>query len=118
MLVSQYLQNKKVAKEFAIYYDLFKKYRSDYQIATILEGQASDEIKSRARAAKFDERLALLGLLIDGVTEELRGVCLREDLMTELLGVLKTVRAKLTVPNASVRNVLIQQTEEIKKKLE
>ena len=48
----------------------------------------------------------------------MRSVCLREDLMTELLGVLKTVRAKLTVPNASVRNVLIQQTEEIKKKLE
>ena len=35
-LVGQYLQNKKIAKSFAIYYDLFNKYKSDYQVDKIL----------------------------------------------------------------------------------
>ena len=35
LLVAQYLQNQKIAKDFAIYYDLFNKYKSDYQVPTI-----------------------------------------------------------------------------------
>lgn len=31
-LVRQYLQDEKIAKRFAVYYDLFNKYRSDYQV--------------------------------------------------------------------------------------
>ena len=70
-LVAQYLQNKKIAKEFAIYYDLWGKYKSDYQVDKILAGKGPMEIMDRAKAAKFDERLALLGLLLDAITGEL-----------------------------------------------
>ena len=73
-LVGQYLQNRKIAKDFAVYYDLFNKYRSDYQVDKILAGKADESIKDRARKAKFDERLSLLGLLLDAVTEHLRAV--------------------------------------------
>ena len=65
-LVRQYLQHDRVAKSFAQYCDLFGKYRADYQVDRILAGEASGEILERARAAKFDERLSLLGLLLDG----------------------------------------------------
>lgn len=54
-LISQYIQYKKVAKEFAIYYDLFNKYRSYYLIDDIIEGKANENIKERAVSAKFDE---------------------------------------------------------------
>ncbi len=67
-LVIQYLQEEKIAKNFAIYYDLFNKYKADYQVDNILAGKANDEIKSRARSAKFDERISLLGLLLDAVS--------------------------------------------------
>ena len=77
-LIAQYLQNRKIAKEFAIYYNLFNKYRSDYQVDKIMAGNAPESIKDRAKVAKFDERLALLGLLLDGITEKLRAVCLTE----------------------------------------
>ena len=75
-LIIQYLQNPKIAKEFAVYYDLFNKYRSDYQVDKILAGKATKAIRQRASAAKFDERLSLLGLLLDAATGELRGSCL------------------------------------------
>lgn len=40
-LVGQYLQNKKIAKGFAVYYDLFNKYKSDYQVSDILYGKCT-----------------------------------------------------------------------------
>ena len=92
LLVAQYLQNQRIAKNFAVYYDLFNKYKSDYQVPTILDGKASDDIKERAKLAKFDERLALLGLLLDAVIDKLRGVNLAELSLAELLTSLKAAR--------------------------
>ena len=72
LLIQQYLQNETVAKEFAVYYDLYNKYRSDYQVEDILAGCASETIYQRAKDAAFDERLSLLGLLLDTVNGEMR----------------------------------------------
>ena len=105
-LVAQYLQNRKVAKDFAIYYDLFNKYRSDYQVDRILEGKEDAGIVSRAKAARFDERLALLSLLLDGVTEQLRGVCNAELAQTELMTELKNLRMALVKPGADAEELL------------
>ncbi|MBQ7895603.1 MAG: AAA family ATPase, partial [Oscillospiraceae bacterium] len=44
-LVEQYLQNQTVAKEFAVYYDLYNKYKSDYQVEDILSENAPQSIK-------------------------------------------------------------------------
>ena len=63
-LVIQYLQNKKIAKGFAVYYDLFKKYRSDYQIDKIMAGKAGKEIVKRAKAARsyaYDKKSPIEG---------------------------------------------------------
>lgn len=117
-LIIQYLQNKKIAKDFAIYYDLFNKYKSDYQIDTILNGKASSDIKRRAQNAKFEERLALLGLLLDSITENLREVCLREKSTTELLTSLKNVRMELSRPGADAITSVNKQISAINKRIE
>ncbi|MBQ8166381.1 MAG: AAA family ATPase, partial [Lachnospiraceae bacterium] len=71
-LIEQYLQNPRIATDFAVYYDLFVKYKSDYQVDKILAGKAPDEIKERAVDSKFDERLALIGMLLDSVSAEVK----------------------------------------------
>ncbi|MDE7031327.1 MAG: AAA family ATPase [Lachnospiraceae bacterium] len=96
-LVVQYLQNKKIAKSFAVYYDLFKKYQSDYQIDKIMAGKAGKEIVKRAVAAKFDERLSLLGLLTDGLIGVLREISAQEGAIMELVNCLKLMRADFVV---------------------
>lgn len=67
ILIDQFLQDESIAERFAQYYLLFTKYRSDYQISAILAGSAPDEIRERARAARFDERLALARLILDAL---------------------------------------------------
>ena len=111
-LIAQYLQNKKLAKNFAIYYDLFNKYRSDYQVDKILEGKAGQEITERARKAKFDERLSLIGLMLDAVTGELKAVCLTEKAVMGLLEVLKAVRTELTKLGADAAEALNKKIHE------
>ena len=117
-LVAQYLQNKKIAKEFAIYYDLFNKYKSDYQVDKILAGKTPPEIKNRAKVAKFDERLALLGLLLDAITGELKKVSMSEQSLTELLNALKNVRMELARPNANAITSVQKQISNLEKKIQ
>ena len=64
-LIGQFLQDKGIAKDFAVYYDLFKKYRGDYQIAKIMDGIADEKMIVRAKNAPFDERLAVIALLME-----------------------------------------------------
>lgn len=94
-LIAQYLQNATVAKEFAVYYDLFNKYKSDYQIEEILLGKCKQEIKDRAKNAKFDERLSLIGLLLDGVNSDLQNVVEKDSMHQELVKILKTLMMDL-----------------------
>lgn len=108
-LVAQYVQNRRIVKDFAVYYDLFNKYKSDYQVNSILEGKASAEIKARAKVSKFDERLALLGLILDVITEKLQDVYRAEKVQTELLNALRQVRIELHSPEAEVDQVLYKQ---------
>ncbi len=95
-LISQYLQNRQIAQDFSVYYDLYLKYKSDYQIQEILSGRASGEIKARARRAKFDERYALLGLLLNAVMAEMRKAVETEDILSELLKLLKEKKPYMT----------------------
>ena len=91
-LIEQYLQNPKIANDFSAYYDLFNKYRSDYQIDSILSGKVEDSIKTRAENAKFDERITLLGLILDAVSSEIREVVESEQLLKDYTAVIRDFR--------------------------
>lgn len=111
-LVSQYLQNPKISKEFSVYYDLYNKYKSDYQIEDIIRGNATEEIKQRAKDAQFDERLSLLGLLLERIHEELKAVYCAEQIQTELMNALKQVKIELLNPKFEAHNALDKQIEQ------
>ena len=58
-VVFQYLQHLKIAKDFANYYELYKKYKEDYGIERILKGQWNQETIGRLKFAAFDEKLSV-----------------------------------------------------------
>ena len=118
-LVAQYLQDPQTAQTFALYYDLFCKYQSHYQVEKILEGKAPADIRQRAAEAPFDERLALIGLLLDGVFASLREQAARERLPPLLLGQLKEARVRLTAaPGEAPVPLLEALLEERRQELE
>lgn len=70
-LISQYIHNKQILNEFTVYYSLYIKYKEDYKIHDILAGEETQDIRSRAALAAFDERITLLGLLIEAVLTDI-----------------------------------------------
>lgn len=68
-LIYQYLQHRKIAKDFANYLDLYEKYRTDYKIEDILRGQYEKGAVEKLQDAPFDERLSVMGLLLSRLTE-------------------------------------------------
>ena len=65
-LIGQYLQDGEIARDFAVYYDLFRKYREVYRVEEILSGSCSPEPGAFERIP-FDEKLSLIRLLADGL---------------------------------------------------
>ena len=112
-LVGQYLQDRRIAKDFAIYYDLYNKYRSDYQVDEILSGRVTEDIRQRAKDARFDERLSLLGLLLDAVNREMRACVEQEELNRQLLSVLKDVKSQPddALPDRLAQHIAAHRTE-------
>ena len=70
-VAAQYLQKEEVAREFAAYYQLYRKYGRDYAIAQILEGSLSREEYGQrlqmAAEASFEERFTVVGLFLDAL---------------------------------------------------
>jgi hypothetical protein len=119
VLVQQYLQNEKVARQFASYYDLWKKYESDYAVDEILDGKASEAIKRRASAAKFDERLSLISLLMDGLLSHLTPFMHRRGVLEAIHAELKALNrdaAKRADSLPALMNRSVKQMEEKIKK--
>lgn len=81
-LIGEYLQDPEIAREFATYYELYRRYQDIYRVPDILDGQENPKALA-VGSAPFDERLTLIGLLVDA----LRGECAQyaEDLAVQKL---------------------------------
>ena len=110
-LVGQYLQNSRIARDFSVYYDLWQKYRSDYQVDEILAGQIDGPTAYKAKTARFDERLSLIGLLLASVTDEMKSVCLAEQVLAELASAFKALRMAMMAPGADAVAALEKQAQ-------
>lgn len=117
-LISQYLHNRHVVSEFAVYYELYRKYREDYGIYAILEGNADEKIINRTRKARFDERVSLIGLLLEAVQPKMTENVLQEAALKELLPDLRDIKAALPSGDVSEKlmKLCLKWQEEMKTK--
>ncbi len=116
-LIGQYIQNSAAARDFALYYDLYNKYKSDYEIDSIFNGSVSNDIVQRAKKAKFDERMALLGLLNDKITEKAADVISKEDTIKSLIDIIKNIAYEISQNKLSVYEIINKIIETEKEKM-
>ncbi len=91
-LVGQYIRNERIVREFTAYYDLYRKYQKDYRIQEILEGRPAVQSIARAREAAFDERLSLVGMLLDRMLADMQEVMEQTAYLTDTRAVLLAVK--------------------------
>lgn len=63
-VIAQYVQFPLIAKDFANYLSLYYKYQNTYQIDAILEGKIDEALCDRLAKAAFDEKIAVVELLL------------------------------------------------------
>ncbi len=105
-VVGQYIQLPRIAKDFANYLELYYKYRRVYHVEDILKGTWQAITASELRAAPFDEKLSVMGLVLSRLSEEARSVRRQDAFVTTLHGTLKTFKAALE--HTAPREVLEQ----------
>lgn len=115
-LVGQYLHNEKVVKEFTAYYDMYNKYKKDYRIGDILEGEPSVQAIARAKAAAFDERLSLLGMLLDRIQTDMKEVMEEAAFLSDVKAPLKALGQKSENATMEQMTELMKQQAEGRKK--
>ena len=94
-LIGQFVQESSIAERFAVYYELFSKYRSDYQVGAILKGSWQDDVVERAQRAAFDERLAVLNLILDAVETQASQALEREAVIVEVRDALRQAKPRI-----------------------
>ena len=65
-LMAEYLADEEVAKDFALYYELYCKYRKIYHVPDILAGKEIKDVSLFVQAP-FDEKISLLSLLVEAL---------------------------------------------------
>lgn len=94
-IIHEFLRHEYVAEDVSAYFDLYKKYQDDYGIAEILEGKVKPSVYARIDQAAFDERLSVVNLLLDGVSNVFYQIQREREITDAWYDFLKEYRQKL-----------------------
>ena len=94
-VVVQYIEHPRIAKDFANYLELYKKYQARYQIDAVLEGKRDERLMEQAAKAPFDEKLSIISLILAKLDVEFKAYAQKEDYLEILFGELKALKGAL-----------------------
>ena len=95
-VVGQYIQLPRIAKDFANYLELYRKYQRVYRVDEIVAGQWEPVRASEFAAAPFDEKLSVIGLILSRLAEQARAAWRMDALTDAVYADLTRVKGALT----------------------
>ena len=91
------IQHWKIAKDFANYLELYRKYKKDYGLEKIIEGVYTKDTLERLQYAAFDERLSVVNMLIGRLGTCFKEYFLKDRFVTILYDYLKLYKSNLQI---------------------
>ena len=91
----QYIRLPEIARDFANYLSLYRKYHEIYHVEELLSGRWPAIAESQFRSAAFDERLSVIGLLSSALSEKAGAVHRQDDITACLHENLQAWKASL-----------------------
>ncbi len=112
----QYLQEKEIARDFAMFYSLYRKYEDTYRISDIMRGVIPAD-KSVLKKAPFDEKMSILNLIMDRLNQEFadydRDFKVQKKLQQEIVSIVKADE-NITIA-AALKNRRAELEEQLEK---
>ena len=99
-LVGQYIQLPRIARDFANYLELYHKYQNLYHVDEILKGTWRPITVRELRAAPFDEKLSVMGLLLSRLSAAARDARRQDTLCQRLHAALTAFKETLAAGEA------------------
>lgn len=117
-VIGQYIQLPRIARDFANYLELYNKYQKIYHVDDILRGAWQAVTVSELRAAPFDEKLSVMGLVLSRLAGAASQSRQQDALTTALHAALTDFKEALTAgENASeILDALAKQRREALKR--
>ena len=116
-VVEQYIQLPRIARDFSNYLALYYKYRQTYHVNEILTGSWAYVTQSEFAAAPFDEKLAVMNLLLSRLSESARNTRYADALTSMLFDSLSGVKQQLgdRAPAESLEEIIAIRRETLKR---
>lgn len=89
-VIVQYIQYPKVARDFANYLELYRKYQTDYQVDAVLDGKMDPILEKKIAHAGFDERLSVISLFTSRLFQNFKDYDWKEKSVAAAFQMLKT----------------------------
>lgn len=113
-MIVQYIQYPKIAKDFANYYDLYKKYETGYDVEALLSGNITKQMITQIQEASFDEKVSVIGLITSRLNEVFTKAY-RMDLVTDYIyGKMKHIKEFAAADSESFMYQIEKMTETVK----
>lgn len=116
-LIIQYITDMDIARKFSVFYDLYKKYREEYQIETILDGSYSEEILKKAKKAAFDERISLIEMISEKITAEIMDIIGSKNILEDVVKLLRSLKKLSKDETLSLAVPMMEQIEQDEEEL-
>ena len=117
-LISEFIQHPEVAKDVAVYLDLYRKYEDDYGIEDILQGKEDVAVYQRLQNASFDERLSVVNLLLSGLNRHFAKVADYKKTMDAWYASLKQMQQEAEAGSEEAAKTFAAQKPEFDQKQE
>lgn len=105
VLIGQYLRHPRTARGFSSYYQLYNKYKQEYRIQEILEGNPGADVIRRAREADPEQRVSIMALLLETIQQSMRQHQWTESFLKEYMQVIKQMKMDFDLGKKEVEDL-------------
>ncbi len=117
-VIGQYIQLPQIARDFANYLELYHKYQDVYHVDEILRGTWQPITVRELRAAPFDEKLSVMGLLLSRLSRAAREPRRQDALCENLHAALTAFKEAISAgeaPQEVLEALALRRREDLKR---
>lgn len=115
-LISQYVKDERIARDFSAFYDLFFKYQEEYHIVDILRGETFPGVIEKASKARFDENIVVIKQFFEALVSEFEDLYEESRGLARLMTIIKNNKEALSGDSKKALETLIKiEKDELKR---
>ena len=116
-LILQYIQYPDIARDYFVYYQLWKKYEKQYDLKGIIRGSVNQDTIEILKQSSFDENIVLLDLLVAELRKVAKDLSLKRNALNLYITYLQQITLNIAVKGLEASEAVNDQLTLINKEI-